>query len=31
MGILQGSDVVQLDDVAALAAALDGAVTRDLN
>lgn len=29
MGILQGSDVVELDNVAALAAALDGAVTRD--
>ena len=31
MGVLQGADVVELDNVAALAAALDGAVTGDLH
>lgn len=30
VGVLLGSDVVQLDDVAALVAALDGALTGDL-
>jgi hypothetical protein len=30
MGILLGADVVELDDVAALTAALERAVTRDL-
>lgn len=30
MGVLLGTDVVQLDDVAALVAALDGAVAGDL-
>lgn len=30
VGVLQGADVVELDNVTALAAALDGAVTGDL-
>jgi hypothetical protein len=30
MGVLLGSNVVELDDVAALAAALDRAITRHL-
>lgn len=30
VGVLLGSDVVQLDDVAALVAALDGALAGDL-
>lgn len=30
VGVLLGSDVVQLDDVAALVAALNGALTGDL-